>query len=352
MASWVMHLSLTIGSLFSVHSKVVRDLSQALHKIAGDIKAMRIRGASEIARVVSEGLLLAAKNSREQTAEGFTLDVERAARILIDTRPTAVSLSNAIRFVIHRLRETRRHTSDVEILRDSTIQACKEFIENSKLAARKIAEIGSNRISSGDVLMTHCQSSVVALIMKTAWAKGKKIKVYVTETRPRFQGRITARLLSEAGIQVILIPDSAARHFMNKVDKVIVGADAVAANGALVNKIGTSMIALAAHESRTPFLVAAESYKFSPETMFGELVKIEERDASEVISRTALKKLKNVSVANPAFDVTPPEYIDLILTERGIIPPQGAILLMQQVFGIITTEELKEFQTYELREES
>ena len=327
-------------------------MSQEIHRIARDIKTMKIRGASEIARAVAEGLLLTAKCSNQQTPEGFIAEIEKTGKILIDTRPTAVSLPNAIRFVIHRLRETRKHSSDVETLRDSTIRACNEFIQNSRVAARRIAEIGSNRISDGDVLMTHCQSSAVALIMKTASAKGKRIKVYVTETRPRFQGRITAKILSQAGIPVILIPDSATRHFMNKVDKVIVGADAVAANGALVNKIGTSMMALAAHESRTPFLVAAESYKFSPETMFGELVKIEERDASEVISLSELRKMRNVSVGNPAFDVTPPEYIDLILTEMGIIPPQGAILLIQQVFGVITPEELKEFQTYELREES
>jgi ribose 1,5-bisphosphate isomerase len=137
---------------------------------------------------------------------------------------------------------------------------------------------------------------------------------------------------------------------MNEVDRVIVGADAVSANGAVVNKIGTSMMALAARESRTHFFVAAESYKFSPETMFGELVKIEERDASEVIPPSEIK-YRSISVANPSFDVTPPEYIDFIITERGIIPPQAAILLLQQVLGVVTPEELEEFQTYELREE-
>jgi ribose 1,5-bisphosphate isomerase len=137
---------------------------------------------------------------------------------------------------------------------------------------------------------------------------------------------------------------------MNQIDRVIVGADAVSANGAVVNKIGTSLMALAAREARTHFFVAAESYKFSPETMFGELVKIEERDASEIISPSEVKH-RSITVANPSFDVTPPEYVDLIITEKGIIPPQAAILLLQESLGVITPEELEEFQTYELHEE-
>jgi ribose 1,5-bisphosphate isomerase len=128
-------------------------------------------------------------------------------------------------------------------------------------------------------------------------------------------------------------------------DKAIVGADAVAANGAVVNKIGTSMVALAAHESRVLFFVAAETYKFSPETMLGRLVRIEERGVSEVISERELKRMPKVNVRNPAFDVTPPDYIDLIITERGIIPPQAAIMVIQEEFGSITRDELIKYQT-------
>ncbi|MEM3522592.1 MAG: hypothetical protein QXD78_06100, partial [Candidatus Bathyarchaeia archaeon] len=134
-------------------------------------------------------------------------------------------------------------------------------------------------------------------------------------------------------------------------DEVIVGADAITANGAVVNKIGTSMIALAAHEARVRFFVAAETYKFSPETMIGELVNIEERDSSEVIPLEELKTMKNVIVKNPAFDVTPPEYIDLIITEKGIIPPQGSMMVIQESFGAISFNALMEYQTYKIDEE-
>ena len=150
--------------------------------------------------------------------------------------------------------------------------------------SRESARLAQRRVTDGDRLLTHCNSSAVVAILKTAWSQGKRFEVTVTETRPRFQGRITAKELGSAGIPVTMILDDAARFFMNRIDKVIVGADAITANGALVNKIGTSLIALSAHEARTRVFAAAETYKFSPETMIGELIEIEERDPSEIIS--------------------------------------------------------------------
>ena len=319
-------------------------------RIAEDIKAMRIRGAGEIARSAVEALLITAENSKASNTKEFVEEIEETARTMMRTRPTAVSLPNGIRYVIHRVREGNLTGQTLEALKETSAKACHEFIENSKTAIERIGEIGARRILDGDTLMTHCDSSAALKVIETAWKKGKKLKVYVTETRPRFQGRITADRLGQLGIPVIMIIDSAVRHFMNQVDRVIVGADAVSANGAVVNKIGTSLMALAAREARTHFLVAAESYKFSPETMFGELVKIEERNASEIISPSDVKH-PSITVANPSFDVTPPEYVDLIITEKGIIPPQAAILLLQESLGVITPEELEEFQTYELHEE-
>ena len=329
----------------------MRESTQArVQTMAEDIKTMRIRGAGEIARSAVEALLVTAQDSETHNSEEFLKEMEETAKLMMRTRPTAVSLPNAMRYVIHRIREKNLSGAALLALKETAVNTCREFIENSKTAIERIGEIGAKRITDGDTIMTHCNSSAAIKVIETAWRRGKKIKVYVTETRPRFQGRITAEKLGQMGIPVTLTIDSAARHFMHEVDKVIVGADAVSANGAVVNKIGTSLIALAAKEFRIPFIVAAESYKFSPETMFGELVRIEERDVSEVIPASELKH-RNISVANPSFDVTPPEYIDLIVTERGIIPPQGAILLLREALGVMTPEEVKEFQTYELREE-
>ena len=322
-----------------------------VEEIASAIRTMKIRGAGEIARSATQGLLITAQKSKVTDADSFVKEIDLAARMLLDTRPTAVSLPNAIRYVVRRIQEARVKGYSLEELRLIAVEAAQDFIENSKTAIQRIGEIGSRRIGSGDTIMTHCNSSAAISIIKAAFAQGKDIKVITTETRPRFQGRLTAKELGEAGIPVTLITDSATRYFMNGVDKVVVGADAVAANGAVVNKIGTSLMALAAKEARALFFVATETYKFSPETMIGELVAIEERDFSEVISKEELKEMPSITVCNPAFDITPPEYIDLIITEKGIIPPQGAILVIQEEFGAITPEELMEYQTYRIVEE-
>jgi ribose 1,5-bisphosphate isomerase len=138
-------------------------------------------------------------------------------------------------------------------------------------------------------------------------------------------------MLDSLGIETELIVDSAARSVMNEVDLVVVGADVITANGTLVNKIGTAQIALCAREARTSFMVAAETYKFSPETIRGELVTIEERRPEEVLPD--ISKYKNVRVRNPAFDVTPHQYIDLICTEAGAISPEMSYMIIKERLG-------------------
>lgn len=321
-------------------------------RIVEDIRNMRIRGAGLIARSAAQALEITIQESKAKTVDEFVLETTDAAHTLLQTRPTAVALPNAMRYIIHRIDTAKKSATSVEEIRTIASNAAREFIENTKTAIERIGEIGARRIRDGDVLLTHCNSSAALSVMKTAWGQGKRFEVFATETRPRFQGHLTAQELASAGIPVTIVLDDAVRYFMQDVDKVIVGADAITANGALVNKIGTSMIALAAYEARVKVFVAAESYKFSPETMIGELVTIEERDISEVITNTELKKIGPIKVRNPSFDVTPPAYIDLIITERGIIPPVAAIILLEEVFGVITPEELREYQTYTLQEET
>jgi len=300
---------------------------------------MRIRGAAQIGRAAAEGLSIAAMNIRTESPQEYMDQLEGAYRLLLNTRPTAVSLPNALRYVMHRVWLAFKKGMDVDELRAITVRAAEDFKKSSQEAVRRISDIGAKRIRNGDLIMTHCNSSVAISILKEAKRQGKEFRVIATETRPRFQGRLTAKALSEAGIPVTLIVDSAARYFMPKVDKVIVGADVVTANGAVVNKIGTSQIALAAKEARVRVFVGAETYKFSPSTVLGELVEIEERPPEEVVPPEELSQLKGVTVANPAFDVTPPEFIDIIITERGIIPPQASVLILMEEFGWAIGEE-------------
>ena len=303
------------------------------YEIVDAIKSMKIRGAALIGRKAAEALKIVSEYISVKSPDEFIKEIEKAARVLIKTRPTAVSLPNAIRYVYVRLRKGYESGKDVDELKTLLSSAVDEFIEKSLNAIDRIGEIGAKRIEDGDVILTHCNSQAAISILLHASKTGKKIKVFVTETRPRRQGLLTADQLSKAKIPTTLIVDSAVRFFMPKIDKVVVGADAIAANGAVVNKIGTSTIALAAHEARVRFYVAAETYKFSPETFLGELVEIEERSPEEIVPRSWLKKHPNVFVRNPAFDVTPPEYIDLIITEVGIVSPQSFFLLVKELFG-------------------
>jgi len=308
----------------------MRTFPPEIVKIYEEIRDMKIRGAGRIARAAAMALKMA--------AEMYTGDDERILEYLSSvasyvgsSRPTAVSLPNALHYVLSRVKLAKRR--GVRPLKEVAIRAADQFIEYSLRAVEMIGKIGAGRIKDGDVIMTHCNSTAALSVIFEAWQRGKRIKVYATETRPKFQGHITAKALASKGIPVILIPDSAVRYFMKDVDKVVLGADAVAANGAVVNKIGTSLIALSAHEARVRVFVAAETYKFSPATLFGELVKIEERGAEEVVGEKYLAKNPKVVVRNPAFDVTPPEYIDAIITERGIIAPQAASLVLIEEYG-------------------
>jgi len=201
-----------------------------------------------------------------------------------------------------------------------------QFLTDLEVSRERTAEIGSKRISNGSVVFTHCHSSTVTRLLSKAKSEGKKFRVICTETRPAFQGRITARELVDLGIETSFIVDSAARTFMDKVDIVVVGADAITSEGNVVNKIGTGGIAVLAHEARKPFYIVSELLKFNPMTLIGEREIIEQRDPAEVWSEAPQK----IDIPNPAFDVTPNQYIHGLICEEGVIPPQSIVEVMRR----------------------
>ncbi len=298
---------------------------------ARKISSMEIRGAGRIAIAAAAALRDLSLDSKAQSLDDFNSEIRQATDILLKTRPTAVSLSNAMRMV------TKYKENDLESARHAVVVNANRFIENSQKAVDKIGQIGSRRIRDGDVVLTHCNSLAAISVIGTAHKMGKKIKVIATESRPRFQGITTIGMMEKLGIETELIVDSAVRSVMNEVDLVVVGADVITANGTLVNKIGTAQIALSAHEARTSFLVAAETYKFSPMTILGELVTIEEREPNEILADISM--YKHVRVRNPAFDVTPHQYIDLICTEAGAIPPEMSYMIIKEMLGWELEEE-------------
>jgi ribose 1,5-bisphosphate isomerase len=298
-----------------------------LIEVADSIKTMEIRGAGLIARSAAGALKQQALEYRGKDLGGFRQELDRGRRALIDSRPTAISLWNAVQ-------ATMRGSSSVttvEELRSLVISNADAFVERSSRAVETIGRIGSKRLSRGMTVLTHCNSKAALAVVKAAHGDGKEIKVYATESRPWRQGLLTVKDLSGAGVPTTLIIDSAVRWIMKDIDVVLVGADTICSNGALINKIGTSQVALAANETRVPFIVCAETYKFSPKTVYGEMVEIEERDASEVVGPHEIPP--GVMVRNPVFDATPAEYIDSIVTEIGLISPYAAYEVIVKELG-------------------
>jgi len=293
------------------------------------IRTMEIRGAGRIARAASSALSEMVEIWDGPSRDELLSDLKKAAGMLHATRPSAVSLRNAILLTL----KGAELEEDVDSIREAVRNNSSSFLKASREAVEVISRIGMKRIPKGSTVMTHCNSSAALSIIEAAFNDGRIEEVYATESRPCRQGQLTAGWLAERGIPVTMIVDSAARFFMNGMDMVCVGADTVAANGAVINKIGTAQIALAAHEARTPFMVAAETYKFSPETLMGSLVEIEDRGPEEVADPLKPEDLPGVKFKNPVFDATPPEYIDSIVCELGIISPYMATEIIREMFG-------------------
>jgi ribose 1,5-bisphosphate isomerase len=302
-------------------------MSMSVKDVAGAIKRMEIRGAAEIARSAALALKEEAENFQGHSLEELRRSLAVAKDELQASRPTAISLWNGVQAVL----KDSVSAKDLEELRLLVVRNADDFIKRSNEAVKIIGQVGSRRLRDGDKVLTHCNSKAALSVIIQAHKEGKKLDVYATESRPWRQGLQTIKDLTAAGLKPTLIVDSAGRWLMKDLDAVVVGADTICSNGALINKIGTSQLALAAHEARVPFLVCAETFKFSPKTMYGELVEIEERDSSEVVKVGEVPP--GTRILNPVFDATPPEYIDAIVTEIGVVPPSAAYEIIVRQLG-------------------
>ncbi|MEM2971577.1 MAG: ribose 1,5-bisphosphate isomerase [Candidatus Bathyarchaeia archaeon] len=284
---------------------------------AEKIKRLEIRGARNIAIAAIKAIETHASQTKAKNKEDFLNELLMAREILFASRETEPLMRNVVRWIISQVEKSSE--TEVEKLAAVVSLVSQQFLKSLEESKERIAEIGAKRIRDNSVILTHCHSSTLTYMLKRAWKNGKSFEVICTETRPFLQGRITTREMLDLGVKTTFIVDSAARFFMNQVDMVIVGADAITSEGNIINKIGTSMIALAAHEARTPFYVVSELLKFDPATMYGDYEKIEERSPDEVWKEPP----KNLIIRNPAFDVTKRDFIHGIICEEGIISPHS-----------------------------
>ncbi len=302
-----------------------------IQNTAEKIRSLEVQGARNVAIAAVEAIETLAKETKVKNRKEFLKELSRAKEVLFASRETEPLMRNAVRWIISQVERSAKE--EVEDLSEIVSSASQQFLKNLEDSQEKIAVIGAKRIKNNSVILTHCHSSSIIYLLKRTKRDGKTFEVICTETRPRFQGRLTAKELSELGIKTTLIVDSAARFFMNRVDLVIVGADAITSQGNVINKIGTSLIALAAQEARTPFYVVSELLKFDPMTMYGDYEKIEERSQKEIWEDPP----KTLIIRNPSFDVTRRDFIHGIICEEGIVSPHSIIEVMHRkqpwVFG-------------------
>ncbi|MCX8166873.1 MAG: S-methyl-5-thioribose-1-phosphate isomerase [Candidatus Micrarchaeota archaeon] len=282
------------------------------------IKSLEIQGARKIAKAALKCFEIQVKTSEAKKSEELYAELIELADLLAEARPTEPMLRNTLRQVL----ATFDSKLDINRSKENFLKNINEFFKLNEQNLQKIAHFGSQLIGDEFVVLTHCHSNTVIAILKNAYDIGKKFKVICTETRPRGQGYITAKELSEHGIDVTLIVDSAISMYAKKVDIAIVGADAITVTGDLINKIGTRLVAEISKAYSIPFYSAAELYKYDPITRYGVMENIEYRSIKEIIGN---KKVK-YKVENPAFDVTPNEYIKGYITEKGLISPQVLML--------------------------
>jgi methylthioribose-1-phosphate isomerase len=295
------------------------------------IKELRVRGAPAIGVAAAFGLYLGIRDVPDSaTLETFIAQLEIKADFLISSRPTAVNLAWAIR----RMRENAQSSGQaIEEKKKALLVTAEKILEEDRQMCLSIGVHGYELIKDCKAVLTHCNAGGLATTeygtalapVYVAQEKGRLIRVYADETRPLLQGaRITAFELMAAGIPVTLICDNMAATVMARgmVDAVIVGADRIVSNGDTANKIGTYGVALLAKAHHIPFYVAAPSSTFDLSLADGRAIPIEERPAKEIICGFGKETApSNVTVFNPAFDVTPNSLITAIVTDNGVIVP-------------------------------
>jgi methylthioribose-1-phosphate isomerase len=302
-------------------------------EVAQAIKDMVVRGAPAIGVSAAMGVALGVRDTKTTDPGEMDEAFDRICAVIGSSRPTAVNLFWAIERMRGLYKSLRGQNGSLDEIRARLIDEAKQMHDEDVAINRAMGKHGAELIKDGAKVLTHCNAGALATagygtalgVIRAAVESGKRVAVYADETRPFLQGaRLTAWELDRDKIPVTLITDNMAGHFMKRghIDCVVVGADRIAANGDVANKIGTYSVAVLAKENNIPFYVAAPISTLDLNVETGDQIPIEERDEREV---THVKEVRltpaGISIANPAFDVTPNRYIAAIITERGVARP-------------------------------
>ncbi len=296
--------------------------------VAEAIRTLVVRGAPAIGVSGAFGMALAGLQSKAETKEELLSDLKKAQKILFMTRPTAVNLV----WGLEQIMKVAKENDSVDEIKESIIDKAKQMADEDIKINQEMGKHGSQLFKNNDSVMTHCNAGALATVgygtalgvIRATKESGKNVKVIATETRPVQQGsRLTAFELKHDGIDVTIIPDTAVGYTManNLVNRVVVGADRILRTGHVYNKIGTYQVATMAKQHNIPFYVAAPLSTFDLKSNTDDVI-IEQRNASEVTGIGDKKTAPDdISVINPAFDLTTPDLISGIITEKGVIKP-------------------------------
>jgi methylthioribose-1-phosphate isomerase len=312
--------------------EVVRHTYTDYREVAAAIRDMVIRGAPAIGVAAAMGIALGVERSPARALEELRGEFAVICQTISRTRPTAVDLFWAVERMRRRFDQLAATETPLEALRSAMVKEARAIHAEKRATDEAIGRYGAELMPAAGQVMTQCNAGALATagigtalgVIRVAFEQGRKLRVLVPETRPYLQGaRLTAWELEQGGVPLTLITDNMVGHFMKKgeVGAVVVGADRIAANGDTANKIGTYQIAVLAREHGVSFYVAAPVSTFDLTIPSGEQIPIEERSPDEVTHLQGVRIAPDVSVANPAFDVTPARLISAIICERGVARP-------------------------------
>ncbi len=293
--------------------KLNRRLQNYLKEIKGDLT----HGSSWLAARAAEILLEASDSFKKGDVEDYVSFLKFYAKKIANARPSMLAIENAIVYLLGRVMEGYSRNLDVEALKELLRSEVNKWLRAKDEAFKRCVEHATNLFKEGSKVLTHSLSSTVLEALKEASSK-VKVEVYVTESRPLYEGWAMAKELAKSGCKVTLITDASIGYFAKEVDIALTGADTISADGSVINKMGTYLLALAAKRASIPFYVAAETLKIGVSTLFSKL-KLEERSPSQVH-----KALKGLKVRNIYFDITPPDLVTKIICEHGFVDPEKA----------------------------
>lgn len=290
-------------------------IDKEIQRIARDIKEIKIQGASKIELTAVNGIKELINKSRLEGNDFLGLVVENINH-LIAQRPNEPKLRNSLSY-IWQIANKFSNIKD----RNALIDYIEHYERNTEKGNELISEYASQIITNGSTILTHCHSNLVENAFKKAYDNGIDFEVICTETRPRFQGRITAKALSEYGIKTTQIVDSAVSSYLKKIDLFLTGADVVFQDGSIMNKVGTHTISIAAKHFKTPHIVLTSTHCIETDVFVSLNESIEERDIDEIWKEEDGRP-KDLKLKNPSFDIVPADLIDKFITEEGVFSPE------------------------------